>query len=374
MSARVRDAEVVSVGTDAVVVTFTTDGGRTVTSRVGDRELTTEGPHHVARFTGLEAATAYAVEIEGHPGGDPHLPPTVRTLDPPPGRLLATVATVNDVHFGETECGQVGGVMEEGLGPVLRARPGEPPYPEMMNRAAIAEIAAADPNVVVVKGDLTNRGTEDEYAEFLAAYGALGSRMHHVRGNHDAIIDASMAVRGAPFAVDVGGVTLAVLDTVQPGTDRGQLTVGQVEWLDALAHSVTGAVLAFGHHHVWNLYADHRSRSYFGINPDDSEALAAVVARRENVVGYFAGHTHRHRVRRFAAARGVPFVEVGCTKDYPGVWAEYHVYEGGYTQTVHRIAAPDALAWTERTRPMYGGFYRDYALGVLAHRCFTETY
>lgn len=374
MGAEVRDAEVVSVGTDAVVVTFTTEAGHTATTRVGEHELVTEGPHHVARFAGLEASTTYPVEVDGHPGGDPHLPATVRTLDAPPGRLLATLATVNDVHFGETQCGQVGGVMEEELGPVLRAQPGETPYPEMMNRAAIAEISAADPDVVVVKGDLTNRGTEEEYSAFLDAYGALGSRMHHVRGNHDAMIDASMAVRGAPFALDVGGITLAVLDTVQPGTDRGQLTAAQVEWLDALAHSVTGAVFVFGHHHVWNLDADHRSRTYFGVNPDDSEALAAVVSRRENIVGYFAGHTHRHRVRRFAAARGVPFVEIGCTKDYPGVWAEYRIHEGGYTQVVHRIAAPEALAWTERTRPMYGGLYRNYALGELTHRCFTETY
>ena len=44
----------------------------------------------------------------------------------------------------------------------------------------------------------------------------------------------------------------------------------------------------------------------------------------------------------------MPFVEVACAKDYPGVWAEYRVYEGGYTQVVRRISAPDALAWTER--------------------------
>ena len=166
----------------------------------------------------------------------------------------------------------------------------------------------------------------------------------------------------------------AVLDTVQPGTDRGQLVPAQVEWLADLAGSVTGPVLVFGHHNLWDLHADHRSDTYFGIKPDDSEALARVVRRHENIVGYFAGHTHRHRVRRFPEARGVPFVEIGCTKDYPGAWAEYHVYDDGYTQVMRRISAPDALVWTERTRPMYAGLYRDYALGELSHRCFTQTY
>jgi hypothetical protein len=50
------------------------------------------------------------------------------------------------------------------------------------------------------------------------------------------------------------------------------------------------------------------------------------------------------------------------------------VYDNGYTQVMRRIAAPDALVWTERTRPMYGGLYRDYALGELEHRCFTQTF
>jgi 3',5'-cyclic AMP phosphodiesterase CpdA len=298
----------------------------------------------------------------------------VTTLEVPAGKPLATIATVNDVHFGETECGRMDGVMEEELGPVLRALPGEPPYPETMNRAAIAEIRALDPDVVLVKGDLTNLGTDEEYAAFLAAYRELGDRMHHVRGNHDAMLDASMALEGAPYALDVGGATLAVLDTVQPGIDRGQLTVEQLHWLDDLAATVTGPVLVFGHHHPWDLDAAERSPEYFGINADDSEALGAVVAARENIVGYFAGHTHRNRVRRSTKARRVPFTEVSATKDYPGVWAEYRVYEHGFTQVVRRIAAPAALDWTERTRPMFAGLYRAYALGRLDHRCFAETW
>ncbi len=110
-------------------------------------------------------------------------------------------------------------------------------------------------------------------------------------------------------------------------------------------------MLVFGHHHQWDLDATERSAEYFGINPDDSEAFGAVVAAHENIVGYFAGHTHRNRIRRSARARHVPFVEVSCTKDYPGVWAEYRIYEDGFTQIVRRISAPAALVWTERTRP-----------------------
>ena len=51
-------------------------------------------------------------------------------------------ATVNDVHFGETVCGRIHTVPDEELG-VAIPRPDEPPYPQTMNRAAIAEIAPA---------------------------------------------------------------------------------------------------------------------------------------------------------------------------------------------------------------------------------------
>ena len=55
-------------------------------------------------------------------------------------------------------------------------------------------------------------------------------------------------------------------------------------------------------------------------------------------------------------------------KDYPGAWAEYRVYEDGYVQLTRRIESPEAMAWTEKTRGMFAGLYRDYALGPLAAR------
>jgi len=369
----INNAELFTVGPDEVVVTCTTDEGAEVTTRVGDRELVTAGPHHFARVLGLEPDTRYSLEVEGVPA-DEHLPSDVRTLPRPSGRLLATVATANDVHFGEIECGRLDNAIEEELGPVFRSAPGEPPYPETMNHAVIAEMQELNPDTVVVKGDLTSIGSDDEYAAFLAAYGQLGDRMYHVRGNHDAMLDPTIAADDAPFAIELDGVTLAVLDTVIPKLERGQVTHHQLRWLDELAAETPDPVLVFGHHHIWNFDADHRSDTYFGINPDDSEALSAVVARHENIAGYFAGHTHRNRVRRFDTARNVPFCEIACTKDYPGAWAEYRVYEGGYTQVVRRASAPEALAWTEKTRVMFAGLYRDYALGPLDHRCFTQNF
>jgi 3',5'-cyclic-AMP phosphodiesterase len=363
----IHDAELFTVGPDEVVVTFRTDDTDEVETRVGDHAAVTTGPYHFARVTGLEPGATFALQVDGA-DHSALLPDAVTTLRRPGGRLLATLATVNDVHFGETECGMLG--TPEEIGPVFTAQPGDDPYPEVMNRGAIDAIERLDPDAVVVKGDLTDKGTEDEYGAFLAAYSRLGARMHHVRGNHDAMLTDSIANTG-PFDVRLEGVTLAVLDTVRPGTDRGRVSRRQLDWLDDLAATSTQPVLVFGHHHPWDPSSRERNDEYFGINPDDSDALCACIARRDAIAGYFAGHTHRTRTRRFAQARDVPIVEIACVKDYPGAWAEYRVYEHGYTQVTRRIDAPDALEWTEKTRNMFAGLYRDYALGGLHDRCFT---
>jgi hypothetical protein len=138
-----------------------------------------------------------------------------------------------------------------------------------------------------------------------------------------------------------------------------------------MAADADAAVLVMGHHHPW--LGGKRSDTYFGIHPDPSEGLVAVVARRPRIAGYFAGHTHRNRVRRHADTGNTPYVEVGCVKDFPGSWAEYKVYEGGMLQIHHRISTPAALAWSERCRGLYADFgldYVTYALGTLSDRCF----
>ena len=326
-----------------------------LTTVADDEAVVFEGPSF-RRYEGLEPDRDYELDGFGF-----------RTLPRPGGERLATFATVNDVHFGEVECGVIEGLE---LGPILSVGPGETPYPETMNRGAIAEMAALEADVVVVKGDLTTYGTVDEYKSFLAAYSdAFGDRLYHVRGNHDAYVGETFA-SDAPFEIELPGVRLAVIDTVIPRHHTGQVTADQLEWLDELGARSDRPVLVFGHHHVWSPESRQRLETYFGITPDDSEKLVDVFARRQSLVGYFAGHTHRNRVRRFAVTGDVPWVEVACVKDFPGTWAEYRVFEGGVLQVHRRISTPEALDWTERTRVMFGGLYPQYAFGSLEDRCF----
>jgi predicted phosphodiesterase len=246
------------------------------------------------------------------------------------------------------------------------------PYPETMNRGAAAEMLSADLAAVFVKGDLSVDGRPDEWAAFEACYrDTFGERLHVVRGNHDSY-QGQTEYAGDRWVV-LPGVAVALMDTAIPQKTTGRLSTEQLEWLDTHAGASDRPVVVMGHHQQWTPSADgHRSDDYFGLHPDPSDALAEVITRRRSIVAYTAGHTHRHRVRRLDS--GVPTVEVGCVKDFPGTWAEYRVYEGGLMQVVHRISTADALAWSERCRHLYSDFgvdYETYALGTLADRCFT---
>lgn len=312
-----------------------------------------DGPRRIA-MDALKADSAYACEgLE------------FRTLPRPAGERLATVTTVNDLHFGETECGRLD-IPGIDLGPVLTAEPGADPYPEVMNRGAVAEMASLSPDAVVAKGDLTDASRPEEMDAFMDLYeGAFGARLWWVRGNHDTGFESA-----GPRQVTLPGVILAIVDTAVEGLASGRLDFGQLDWLDQVGADADRPVLVFGHHHCWKPGSRARPDTYFGLHPDDSEALVEVVARRPALVGYFAGHTHRNRVRRFPDTGAVPWVEVACVKDFPGTWAEYRVFEGGILQVSHRIATPEALDWSERCRAMISGYYPTYAFGQLTDRCF----
>jgi len=286
------------------------------------------------------------------------------------GRLHCRLATVNDVHFGEVEAGRLAA---SDLGPIQRRQPGAAPYPDVMNRSAVAEMVMSETShgalaAVVVKGDLSSDGTAEEFAAFEACYRtAFNDRLHVVRGNHDAY-QGQTAYAGDSW-IELPGTAVALMDTVVPYHSGGGLAPEQLDWLDAHAASATDPVVVMGHHPMFlNAPGDNPE---FIISPDDSAALDTIFARCDAIVAYTAGHTHRHRVQHTPS--GTPHIEVGCVKDFPGTWAEYQVYDRGILQIVHRMSSPDALAWSEQCRGLYAEFginYTEYGLGRLEDRCF----
>lgn len=328
----------------------------------------------VHRIDGLEPDADVVIEVPDPADAGIVHELAIRTLRRPDGNLRSVFATVNDVHFGEASAGQIDDLE---MGPIRRSKPGDDPYPEVMNRAAVAEMEAIEPRAVIVKGDLSVDGLPEEWAAFERCYREpFGDRLHVVRGNHDAY--RYQDAYAGDQRIDLPGVTVALLDTVVPGSTTGNVTASQADWLDAVADEATQPVIVMGHHQQWiaGTRADptesKRSDDYFGIHPDGSDRLDGVCARRPSILAYAAGHTHRHRVRSMTES-GVASIEVGCTKDFPGTWAEYRVFDGGIMQIVHRLSSPEALAWSEPCRGLYADFdidYGTYALGELSDRCF----
>jgi hypothetical protein len=81
------------------------------------------------------------------------------------------------------------------------------------------------------------------------------------------------------------------------------------------------------------------------------------------------GHTHRNRVRRYRASGATPYAEVNCTKDYPGGWAHYRLYDdGSFRQEVRRTSSERALSHSSLCRGFFRGGYKLFALGELSTR------
>ena len=271
---------------------------------VADDEVVFHDGDEVHRFDGLAPDTEHTfMGIE------------VRTLPRPERRAAVPLRHRQRRALRREVCG-----IDETFGsePVFRSEPGEPPYPEMMNSGAIAEIAAIDPAAVIVKGDLTADGHDEEYAAFRQFYGgAFGDRLHTVRGNHDGY--RGQTYESGDREIVLPGVRVLLLDTVIPFQTTGRITREQLAWVDDLAASSDRPVMVMGHHHPWSPDSSKRSLTYFGINPDDSEGLvdrdrAATVDHRV----LRRAHPPQPRAPLRARRARFPYVEVACVKDYPG--------------------------------------------------------
>lgn len=319
-------------------------------------ELVAVGTHH-AEFL-LDGAIVVAGGLE--PGSTTELHGLTVTTLPSIGEVRSRIATANDVHFGEVECGKIDGHTPG----QFASLPGEDPYPLVMNRSVIADIARAGVDAVVVKGDLTAFGTDEEYAAFTEHWvGAFGASLTYVRGNHDSYPGGTYA--DWPVQVrDVEGLRVVLLDTSRHAIAGGRLDAAQLAELDVACAATTNTVLVMGHHPID--LVEVPADGHACLDRSDSLALCEVMAAHANVVAYTAGHTHRNRR---IDVDGIAMVEVAAVKDFPGAWAEYVVGTEGIAQIVHRASAPQALRWAERTRGMFDGLYGPYALGSLADRC-----
>lgn len=115
----------------------------------------------------------------------------------------------------------------------------------------------------------------------------------------------------------------------------------------------------------------------FGVAPGKGQQeFLETVGDSPQVVGVFAGHTHRNFVGYAPeSGRRTAFVENGPSKEYPGGFGVVSVYDGGWMRTFQRLRdCAFCRDWIETTRGQFNGLYPLYTLGPLSARAFTHLY
>ena len=397
-----------------------TDPNPTTWMSVGEHEPT---PYHYVEVSGLRPGTTYYWRAES--GGIPATmttianpllrpsdaplaaPPTFTTMTPPPGRELARVAWLNDLHFGEGTSGLAisnDSLPGGGLPPGFAADPDDP-YWRFMSQAAVAEAKARGCTLLLANGDVTAEARPDEVAEarrMLDGFGVLGGARHLgpdddaayfvTRGNHDrahtgALYEACSGSEAkdcyrdafaesydkgtSHFSVTVGTgrarYRFVGLDS-NDGETTGVLRQGELDYL-AEQLALGDATIPLFHHPASDLAELTTLPPRVGsLDQADAKAFRELLAQHDNVAGVYAGHTHRNVRSRGSETGSVPFFEGAAVKEYPGGYTVVRLYETGYLVNFYKTAAPECRAWSERSRGEYLGLYPYYTLGGLSDR------
>lgn len=159
---------------------------------------------------------------------------------------------------------------------------------------------------VLVSGDISDRGGAADYAAARELFGTLPVPAFFAPGNHDertafaaVLLDRPGQQPGEPLDQlrEVGGVRLAVLDSVDPGEAHGCLQPRTLAWLDDTLGAAPGIPALVALHHppvTLGLPAIDPIRLL------DAAGLARVVARHPHAAAILCGHAHSAAASSFA--------------------------------------------------------------------------
>lgn len=180
----------------------------------------------------------------------------------------------------------------------------EPDTPDEFNRQrldrVLAELAALEPrpDLLLLTGDLVDRGDRASYERLDEALQGLPFPVHFALGNHDeratfrAVFPDVVFTDGfLQYAIEGGPLRLLVLDTLEEGRHGGAFCETRARWLAArLDEAPEQRTLVVLHHPPMEVGIPW-------MNTDPAEAwverLAQVLRGRANVTGLICGHIHR---------------------------------------------------------------------------------
>ncbi|HDR9154176.1 TPA: phosphodiesterase [Burkholderia vietnamiensis] len=201
-------------------------------------------------------------------------------------------------------------------------RPGQLAYRRVDTAAALARCIAKlnaltpRPDAVLVTGDLTDFGHDDEYRHLRALLAPLEIPYYLMVGNHD---DRAALRRAFPeraelhdgafvqYALDIGAVRVLALDSQVPGASHGDLCDARLAWLAAqLEAARERPVIVALHHPPFVSGIGHMDA--LRLAPAAAAKLDALLRGHPNVERVLCGHVHRTMFTRFGGtlAAAVP--------------------------------------------------------------------
>jgi hypothetical protein len=168
-------------------------------------------------------------------------------------------------------------------------------------RAVLASIQALRPRpvAIIASGDLVDRGEPEEYAELRAILSGVDIPLHMGVGNHDRRASFLAAYPRTPvdehgfvqYAVDIGGLRVIMLDTLDEGSGDGAFCEDRAAWLARTLDQAPDAPTIVVLHHPPIL----SGIQWMDPRPDDPWVLrvADTLRGRGQVLTAICGHTHR---------------------------------------------------------------------------------
>ncbi len=173
----------------------------------------------------------------------------------------------------------------------------------------------ADAEIVVITGDLADRGQLSAYRALHRELKRLVLPYHLLIGNHDnranflsifhdAWVDDYGFVQGI---LPTAAGRFLFLDTVQPGQSAGIYCSKRCQWLErALSDSAREQVFLFMHHPPFDVNIPFLDR----IGLENKQDFIDVIAGHNNIRHLFFGHVHRPISGSW---RGIPFSTLTST-------------------------------------------------------------
>lgn len=330
----------------------------------GQIDIETDGGPGTVDLDGLTASTRHDVAVSG-PGWSRRL--ALDTLAAPPGQEIYRFATISDLHLGREHFGLSHSIREHDVDEL---------HPTRCARSAIEDLTEWGAQRLVVKGDIVDARRPEAWDEAARLFAPVTMPVDLMCGNHERASPGSahpgpestrvgLDLVDEVAIIDVPGLRLVLFDSAVDDLDIGRWHHAEEACVEAV-RSAPGPAMVLVHHHPQPLpFPIYLPRGIPG--PIARRFVGSLTRANPAIIGS-SGHTHRNRRHMLS---GIPWTEVGSTKDYPGVWAGYAVHEGGIRQVVRRVSRPDCLVWTELTRRCAGGLWGYWSKGPLSSRCFT---